>query len=82
MLSCIPRTIATGQKQTFGLLGKLLPISHLHEFEQLEAMALGATNPQGRILQKNQGAAEIRATASSVVQTALAIKRKFIKAAK
>ncbi len=46
MLSCIPRTIATGQKQTFGLLGKLLPISHVYEFEQLEAMALGATGPQ------------------------------------
>ena len=30
----------------------------------------------------NQGAAAIRATASSVVQTALAIKRKLIKAAK
>ncbi len=81
MLSCIPRSIATGQKQTFGLLGKFLPISHLYEFEQLEVMALGAIIPQGRVLW-NQGAAEIRATASSVVQTALAIKRKLIKAAK
>ncbi len=81
MLSCIPRTIATGQKQTFGLLGILLPISHLYEFEQLEAMALGAIGPKACVFM-NQGAAEIRATASSVVQTALAINRKLIKAAR
>ena len=81
MLSCIPRSIATGQKQTFGLLGKLLSISHLYEFEQLEAPALGAIGPQGPC-PMNQGAAEIRATASSVVHTALAINRKLIKAAR
>ncbi len=71
----------TAFKRTFVLPGKSLPISHLNEFERLQALALGAMNPQGRVLW-NQGAAEIRATASSVVQTALAIKRKLIKAAK
>ncbi len=65
----------------FGLLGKLLPISHLYEFEQLEATDLGAIGPQD-LCPMNQGAAEIRATASSVVQTALAINRKLIKAAR
>ncbi len=81
MLSCIPTTIATGQKQTFGLLGKRLPTSYMYEFEQLEAMALGAIGPQGPC-PMNQGAAEICATASSVDHTALAIKRKLIKAAR
>ncbi len=75
------RRSAFGHKRTFVLLGKSLSISHLNEFERLQALALGAINPQGRVLW-NQGAAEIRATASSVVQTALAIKRKLIKAAK
>ncbi len=72
---------AYGQKRTFVLPGKSLPISHFNEFERRQALALGAIIPQGRVLW-NQGAAEIRATASSVVQTALAIKRKLIKAAK
>jgi len=39
-----------GQKRPFVLLGKSLSISHLIEFERLEAMALGAISPQGRVL--------------------------------
>ncbi len=43
-------TSANGQKQTFGLLGKPLPISNFNEFERLEALALGAISPQDRVL--------------------------------
>jgi hypothetical protein len=39
-----------GQKRPFVLLGKSLSISHLIEFERLEAVALGAISPQGRVL--------------------------------
>jgi len=41
---------AYGQKRPFVLLGKSLSISHLIEFERLEAVALGAISPQGRVL--------------------------------
>ncbi len=52
------------------------------EVDRVTMVAAAHISGHPRPDRMNQGAAEIRATASSVVQTALAIKRKLIKAAK